>query len=180
MRQESIGDLDVAIDRDSFFRRMIRELAGVLQDVVGEDEARGFVAVVGARIGDTFNETYRKLLGGRQLSRPEVAEALVDLKARIGGEFSVESQSDDEIVFVNSRCPFAESVQNRPALCMMTSNVFGRIAAENLGYARVTVDEAFATGHNRCRVRVGLKQDFGERSETGSREYYRTMTPADN
>ncbi len=180
MRQESIGDLDVAIDRDSFFRRMIRELAGVLQEVVGEDEARGFIAVVGARIGDAFNETYRKVHGGRQLSRPEVAEALVDLKSRIGGGFSVESQSDDEIVLVNSRCPFAESVENRPALCMMTSNVFGRIAAENLGYARVSVDEAFATGHGRCRVRVGMKQVSGGQSEPRAREYYRTINPADD
>lgn len=179
MRQESIGDLDVAIDRDSFFRRMISELAGVLHDVVGEDEARGFIAVVGARIGDAFNDTYRKSVGDRQLSRPEVAEALVDLKTRIGGGFSVESQSDDEIVLVNCRCPFAESVENRPALCMMTSNVFGRIAAENLGYARVSVDEAFATGHNRCRVRVGLKQDLGQQAVTRAREYYRTMTPDD-
>ncbi len=173
-----LSDMDIEIDRDSFFRRMIRDLSGLLQDVVGDDEARGFVAIVGARIGDLFNRTYQEMLGGRQLSRPEVSEALVDLKTRIGGEFSVESQSDDEIVFVNSRCPFAESVENRPSLCMMTSNVFGRIAAENLGYARVSVEEAFATGHARCRVRVSLKQDHGGPVEVDAREYYRTITPA--
>lgn len=160
------------IDRDGFFRRMLRELSGVLQDVVGEDETRGFVAVVGARIGDVFNQRYREAAGDQPLSRTEVADAMVDLKQRIGGGFSVKSQSDDEIVLTNTQCPFAASVEGRPALCMMTSNVFGRIAAENLGYARVHIEEAFAMGHGRCSVRVALK-----RSKAGARpderEYYR-------
>lgn len=177
VEEQKIADLDVGIDRDRFFRRMIRELSGVLQEVVGEDEARGFVSVVGARIGDLFNQTYQEKLGGRALVCPEVADALVDLKARIGGEFSVESQSDDEITFVNTRCPFAESVEGRPSLCMMTSNVFGRIAAQNLGYARVTVKEALATGHSRCLVHVSLKHDDDADGEPGSREYYRAVSP---
>ena len=44
---------------------------------------------------------------------------------------------------------------------MMTSNVFGVIAAENLGYARVVLEETIATGSPGCRVVVHLKPDEG-------------------
>lgn len=174
MRDDDFATIGDQIERDSFFRRMLCELSGVLQDVVGEDETRGFVAVVGARIGDAFNQIYRNAKGDRRLTRPEAADAMVDLKARIGGGFSIESQSDEEIVLVNSQCPFGSAVEGRPALCMMTSNVFGRITAENLGYARVDVEEAFAMGHNRCRVRIALSQKNRDAAGGPGREYYRS------
>ncbi|SDU15823.1 diguanylate cyclase [Stappia sp. ES.058] len=59
----------------------------------------------------------------------------------------VESIDGDEIVLVNSRCPFAEQVKGRPSLCMMTTNVFGRIVATANGYAHVEIVEAIATDH---------------------------------
>ena len=58
-----------------------------------------------------------------------MAAVLVDLKRRIQGDFSIVEQNDERIVFANRLCPFAEKVIGRPAMCMMTSNVFGGIAA---------------------------------------------------
>jgi predicted ArsR family transcriptional regulator len=100
---------------------------------------------------------------------------MVDLKRRIGGDFYVMEQGEDEILLGNRRCPFGDSVRGRPALCMMTSNVFGRIAAENLGYAKVSVEEAFATGEGRCIVRVMLQSSPNCDTLPG-REYYRVGT----
>src|SRR5690606_21333680 len=57
----------------------------------------------------------------------------------------------------NNACPFGSFVEGRPSLCMMTSNVFGSITAENLGYARVEIQEAVALCHPGCRVVVHLK-----------------------
>jgi hypothetical protein len=65
-----------------------------------------------------------------------VADALVDLKRRIGGDFFVIEQGDDKIVLGNRRCPFGEMVEGRASICMMTSNVFGSIIADNLGFAK--------------------------------------------
>ena len=42
---------------------------------------------------------------------------------------------------------------------MMTTNVFGRIASEANGYARVRIDEALALGHRRCHVTVTLTRE---------------------
>jgi predicted ArsR family transcriptional regulator len=166
-----LAGLDVRLERDVFLRSMLRELAGTLQDVVGLDEASGFISVVGQRIGDELNASYRAALGVPSLNREQVADVLVDLKQRINGEFVIVEQNDEKIVYVNTRCPFAEKVIGRPALCMMTSNVFGSIAADNLGYARVVLEETIAQGAAGCRVVVHLSSP--SEHEPAGREYFR-------
>jgi predicted ArsR family transcriptional regulator len=172
MRKNRFDGAEIPLTGDSFVRRLLNELTDVLQDVIGFEEARGFIAIVGARIGDVFNDAYTTAVGRRSLERAEVADAMVDLKRRIGGGFQVAEQSDREILLENSCCPFGPSVRGRPTLCMMTSNVFGRIAAENLGYAKVIIEEAIANGDNRCLVRVVLDSAQGDEI-TGGREYFR-------
>jgi len=166
-----VRDAEVPLERDIFLRTMLRELSGSLQDIVGMDEAAGFVSVVGAAIGDRIDEDYRRALKVERLDRAQVGEVLVDLKRRIEGEFTILEERDDRIVLGNRACPFGELVAGRPSLCMMTSNVFGRIAAENLGYARVNVEEAIALGHPGCRVVIHLVPV--PEPEPGAREYFR-------
>src|SRR5689334_138476 len=106
--EPALRDLAIPLDRDVFLRSLIRELSGALQDVVGLDEAAGFISLVGQRIGDQINESYRSALRVERLSREQVAEVLVDLKRRIQGDFYVIEQTDEKIVLGNRACPFAE------------------------------------------------------------------------
>ena len=164
--------LPVPLERDVFLRTLLRHLAGTLQDVVGLEEASGFVSVVGQKIGDEINNAYTSALAVDRLSREQVADVLVDLKRRIQGDFFIIEEDDDKIVLGNRACPFAEKVVGRPALCMMTSNVFGSIAAENLGYAKVVLEQAIARGDSGCRVVVYLKPSEAAQQATG-REYFK-------
>ncbi len=170
---ESLEKLDVPLERDVFLRTLISELARTLQDVVGEEEASGFVSVVGQRIGDSIDNQYKQALGLPQLSREQVSAVLVDLKRRIQGDFFIIEESDEKIVLGNRACPFAKKVLGRPALCMMTSNVFGSISAQNLGYAKVELQETIATGSNQCRVVVYLKPTAEAEAAVG-REYLKS------
>ncbi|MHC5539001.1 methanogen output domain 1-containing protein [Singulisphaera rosea] len=163
--------LDVPLDRDVFLRTLIRELAGTLQDVVGMEEASGFVSVVGQKVGEQINASYKAALGVSRLDRSQVAAVLVDLKRRIRGDFFIIEEDEEKIVFGNRACPFAEKVVGRPAMCMMTSNVFGGIAAENLGYAKVVLEETIAEGDPGCRVVVYLKPTARADAASG-REYF--------
>jgi len=167
----TIEQLPVPLERDGFLRDLIRELSGTLQDVVGLEEASGFISVVGQRIGDQINESYRQALQLDKLSREQVAEVLVDLKRRIHGSFRIVEINDERIVLTNGNCPFAEKVVGRPAMCMMTSNVFGVIAAENLGYAKVSLEETIARGDPGCRVVVYLRPS-SESATADGREYF--------
>jgi predicted ArsR family transcriptional regulator len=164
--------LEVQLERDVFLRTLIRELAGTLQDVVGLDEASGFVSVVGQRMGQQMGDDYRRALQVDRIPPNQVGRVLVDLKRRINGQFSVVEETDEKIVFANRACPFEEKVVGRPAMCMMTSNVFGSIAASSTGYSKVELKETIAEGHAGCRVVVYLKPTDEAEAARG-REYYR-------
>jgi predicted ArsR family transcriptional regulator len=168
---QSVAGSNVELDRDVFMRTLIRELSGTLQDVVGLEEASGFISVVGQAMGRQIDEAYRAAMGVRRLDRSAVADVLVDLKRRIEGDFFIVEQNDDRIVLGNRACPFAEKVLGRPAMCMMTSNVFGVVAAENLGYARVELHETIALGHGGCSVTVHLREPEDGAPPAG-REYF--------
>ena len=166
-----VSELPLPLERDVFLRNLLRHLAGTLQKVVGLEEASGFISVVGQEMGDEMNESYRAALGVSSLNRGQVAAVLVDLKRRIQGDFSIIEENDEKIVLRNRACPFAEKVVGRPALCMMTSNVFGNIAAQNLGYAKVVIEQAIALGDPGCRVVVYLKPTPEVEAVKG-REYF--------
>lgn len=164
------ASLDVGLERDVFVRSLLRELAGTLQDVVGLEDASGYISVVGTAIGEQIDATYRRAFGIDKLSREQVTDVLVDLKRRIEGDFFVLEETEDRIVFGNRACPFGEMVRDRPSLCMMTSNVFGHIAAQNLGYGAVALEQTIAEGHPGCRVVVYLRAS--DEVPPGAREYF--------
>lgn len=168
----AVEKLDIPLERDVFLRTLIRHLAGTLEQVIGFKEAAGFVSVVGQKIGEEINASYKTALELPSLSREQVADVLVDLKRRIEGDFYIIEQDEEKIVFGNRKCPFGEKVEGRPSMCMMTSNVFGHIAAENLGYGKVVLEKTIAQGDPGCRVVVYLKHT-GEADEAEGREYYR-------
>jgi len=161
---------EVPLARDSFILRLVRELTGVLQDVVGIEDARGFVSVAGIGIGEQIDTAYRRALMVDRLSPGQVSAVLVDLKRRIEGDFYIIEETADRIVLGNRACPFGEQVLGRPSLCMMTSNVFGHVAAQNLGYAAVELAETIAEGAPECRVVVYLRP--ADASGRDVREYF--------
>jgi predicted ArsR family transcriptional regulator len=161
---------DVPLERDVFLRKLLNELSGTLQDVVGLDAAAGYISVVGGAMGRYIDGEYRRALAVDKLSREQVAKVLVDLKQRIKGDFYVIDEDDTRIVLGNRACPFGEYVRDRPSLCMMTSNVFGYIASENLGYARVELEETIAQGHPGCRIVVHLIPT--DQPDSHAREYF--------
>jgi predicted ArsR family transcriptional regulator len=155
--ENQVKSLELPIERDHFLRTMIRELTGTLQDVVGIEQAAGFLNVVGHRTGQQVNEQYQNALQVSNLSRKQVTAVLVDWKRRIQGDFYVIEETDEKIVLGNRRCPFAEQVEGHEAMCVMTSNIFGAIAADNLGYARVELQDTIAKGAQECKIVIYLK-----------------------
>jgi len=169
-----IQTANIPLERDLFLRTLIRELAGTLLDVVGIEEASGFVSVVGQKIGEQIDQQYKAALNLTHLNREQVSQVLVDLKRRINGDFYIIEENEDKIVLGNRVCPFEDKVIGRPAMCMMTSNVFGGIAARNLGYAKVELKETIAQGSSGCTVVVYLRPTEESKAAKG-REYYKSM-----
>jgi predicted ArsR family transcriptional regulator len=165
-----IKNVEFSLNNQGFVKLLLNHLTGSLQDTVGLSEAEGFISLVGSRMGEQLDSEYRDALQVQKLSKSQLSEVLIDLKARLDGKFYVIEESTDKIVFGNTHCPFGNSVFERPSLCMMTSNVFGVIASENLGYAKVSIDESIANNHDHCRVTVYLNPN----EQMNGREYYST------
>ncbi len=111
----AVDQLTLPLERDGFMRNLIRELATVLEEVVGLEEASGFISVVGQRVGLQLEREYRAALGASQLTHEQVAAVLVDLKRRIQGDFFVIAQGHPGcrvIVYVKST-PEAEGRPGR-------------------------------------------------------------------
>ncbi len=165
-----VTEVEIPLERDGFARSLIRELAGTLEEVVGIEDASGYISVVGTAIGEQIDAAYKDALAVDRLSREQVAEVLVDLKKRIQGDFFIIEETEDKLVLGNRVCPFGDKVLDRPSLCMMTSNVFGHIAGQNLGYAAVDLEETIAQGHSGCRVVVYLRPN--DSIPASAREYF--------
>lgn len=140
--------------RESFLRALVVELAQSVEELQGPAVAEAAIAQVGIDIGSRMEQEYRSAKGveGR-MSTTQLADCLVRLKHAIEGGFYVVEASAGRIVLGNTRCPFGDVVRNAPALCRMTSSVFGGIAAhQHPDGSSVFLEERIAIGDPGCRV----------------------------
>lgn len=161
-RENALPDLDEAgpdgFPKEAFLRALVVQLAQTVESAGGPSAAEAAVAQVGADVGGQMEAEYRATRGiAGRLTPQQLAECYVRLKHAIDGEFYVIEASEDCIVLGNRRCPFGDAVHRAPALCRMTSSVFGGIAARNCDHeARVVLEERIAIGDPQCRVSVYL------------------------
>ncbi|HEX2029899.1 MAG TPA: methanogen output domain 1-containing protein [Actinomycetota bacterium] len=157
---------DGTFGRESFLRALVVQLAQTVEREQGPQAAEAVVAQVGVDVGSRMEDRFREVEGitGR-LTPEQMGELYVRLKRAIEGDFYVIEASDDRIVLGNRRCPFGEAVKRSPALCRMTSSVFGGIAARNRGASAVRLEERIAVGDPGCRVVVWLGDAARQRGE---------------
>lgn len=162
-RRGALPDLEEAapqggFEREPFLRALVVQLAQAVEEEHGPNAAEAAIAQVGTDVGGQMEAEYR---AAREvvdrLSPEQIAECLVRLKHAIDGDFYVIELTDERIVLGNNKCPFGDVVQRAPALCRMTSSVFGGIAARNADDgAAVVLEERIAVGDPGCRVTVFL------------------------
>ena len=163
--------------REAFLRALVVQLAHTVAEQAGPDAAERAVAQVGTDVGSQMELEYRLASGALgRLSPEQLADCFVRLKHAIDGGFSVVEVTPTTIVLENVRCPFGDVVRLAPALCRMTSSVFGGIAARNVDHgATVRLEERIAVGDAGCRVVIELDPTSGsDQSSIGHQ--YRTPT----
>lgn len=166
----NISTLDIDFDHRGLVNTLVADMAELLETIAGTEDACAYVSSIAARLGAGIERQYKAALGVQHLSRDQLIAILIDLKNRAGGAFSIIEQDEDRVVFGNCACPLGQAAANRPSLCMLTSNIFGRMTANAVGYAAVDLEETIAKGAAGCRVVLHLK-----RTELGpdTREYFR-------
>lgn len=141
----------------------------------GKDQVR-HIEQLGLGASGCFEEAYRKsnALEG-PLDHETYADLIVEIKNRIGGNFS-RATSEPGVVRVSStRCPFGDGVKNTPSLCQMTSSVFGGIAARNFGFAKVVLHQRIACDDPTCEVSVVTDPAIADRYHGDEYRYQNGM-----
>ena len=167
---------DGGFDREAFLRALVVHLSQAVSHSGGPLLEEEVVAEVGLTVGGQMEAEYRAARNIVDRLTPEqLADCFVRLKHAIDGRFFVIEITEDRIVLGNERCPFGNAVRKAPALCRMTSGVFGGIAARNHDVgASVVLEERIAVGDPGCRVVIHL----GEPPEGVRRFAHRYRTPA--
>jgi anti-sigma regulatory factor (Ser/Thr protein kinase) len=168
--------------KEPFLRALVVQMAQTVERDSGPSAAEAVVAQVGTDVGGQMEAEYRAATDVTSRLTPEqIAECYVRLKAAIDGGFHVEEANEKRIVLVNDRCPFGEVVRRAPALCRMTSSVFGGIAARNTDDgALVVLEERIAVGDPGCRVVVWLDPGEADLDPDGRHPHgHRYLTPSD-
>jgi anti-sigma regulatory factor (Ser/Thr protein kinase) len=149
---------DRGFGKEPFLRALVVQLAQTVAEQQGPDAAERVVAQVGTDVGGQMELEYRAATGATGPLAPDLlAACFVRLKHAIDGGFFIVEISDNVIVLENDRCPFGDAVRLAPALCRMTSSVFGGIAARSARRdATVRLEERIAIGDTRCRVVIEL------------------------
>jgi len=121
----------------------------------GKTNDRNYIELLGLTASGCFETAYREnLREDEPLDHDKYANMIVEIKNKIGGNFSRGSSEPGMVRVVNTRCPFGDAVMQAPELCKMTSSLFGGIAARNFGYAKVILDKRIALGDGECEARI--------------------------
>jgi anti-sigma regulatory factor (Ser/Thr protein kinase) len=144
--------------KESFLRALVVQLSQAIESTHGPDAAEAAVAQVGTDVSWQMEAEFRQAeqVVGR-MTPEQLGRCFVRLKHAIDGGFTVVEATPQRIVLENTDCPFGRSVLRAPALCRMTSSVFGGIAARNSSHpVSVLLEERIAVGDPACRVVVSL------------------------
>ncbi|WP_349407396.1 methanogen output domain 1-containing protein [Pseudalkalibacillus sp. SCS-8] len=137
-----------------FLSKLITQYAHLHGRTVGK-HAEEYIKQIGIKTGEWIESFYS---GQDEVwSVDRYAEVIVDLKNSIGGHFQIDEVHDDHVIVKAKDCPFGEVVKDAPHLCMMTSSVFGGIAARRFGFGKVNLRKRIATGDSGCEVAIYFK-----------------------
>ncbi len=175
----------IDLNRDAFMRQLIVALSHLNEHTTGSESAGMYIKSIGLSMGAAIEYEYKKFWGiDRPFTVDEYAHVIVDLKQHIHGNFFLIYKDEEKVIVKTTSCPFDEIVRESPALCFMTSSVFGGIAARNFGYAKSVLHKRIALGDTinvdgenvpGCHVTVYL-QETEEAKAARGQEYTLNMS----
>ncbi|UZJ77604.1 methanogen output domain 1-containing protein [Fictibacillus sp. KU28468] len=142
---------DQGLNRHFFLAKLITQYAYLHRKTVGP-AAEEYIRQIGIRTGEWIESFYNE--NSAPWSIDQYANVIIDIKNRIGGHFEIVKVEKNCVVVKANSCPFGSVVRDAPHLCMMTSSVFGGIAARKFGYGKVSLRKRIALGESNCEVAI--------------------------
>ncbi|MBW2980078.1 HTH domain-containing protein [Candidatus Woesearchaeota archaeon] len=148
----------VDLNKENFLNKLVIQIAANSDD-------KKAIKSAASKMADHIVELYKGYYGIDKLNFDQVVEAIEDAQEKIGGKAEVIEKADKHLTLKCTKCPFGDNVKLCRHLCYVTSNILGKLASKNLGYAKVNIKKAIAQGADHCLVEVYLKEGKEEGKE---------------
>lgn len=114
---------------------------------------------IGITLGRQASEQYRLVNGvSYPFSRKDYAHCLLSLKELWGWECVMLDESANSLSLRIPSCPFGSSAARGSELCELDSAMYGGIAAEQFGYAKVCLKRGCGTLPQNCLVTIHIRK----------------------
>ncbi|MCA8882185.1 MAG: methanogen output domain 1-containing protein [Rhodobacteraceae bacterium] len=143
-------------DRSDFAISLLANLSDMFVAMDSVSATEDAIAYAGRLFARELTERLMEQNGDEPLDHKDLAEAMVEMKRRIGGEFDIVSADPEKIVLRARVCPFGKRVVGRPQLCTMTKQVFAQMAEDHVGHGQVDIPKSIARGDRACEVVINL------------------------
>ncbi len=142
------------INKEKFLENVVLDIVENLD----KGDPKAIIHEVSIKIAKQIEQIYKQFYNVQKLSVDQIADAIIDVETKIGGEFKVVEKRSDKIILRVDKCPFTAKVKQAPLLCTFTSNIIGTIAANNSGYSKVHLRRTIAGGDQGCYIVAYLKK----------------------
>ncbi len=126
--------IPVNLSKEGFLSKIMADITANMP----ENELKAFCEKAGISLGEDINQMYLSFNGVEKMSFDQISNAYIDIGKKLGGVFKTKVTSEKISVEI-VKSPFEQS--NAKAMNRILSVVFAKIAASNLGYAKVVVLE---------------------------------------
>lgn len=114
---------------------------------------------IGVQLGRQVCERYRLVHG---LSRPlsskrEYGRCLQSLEESLGWPCRATEEAADWVRFEIAQCPFGSGASSATDFCRLTSGLFGGVAADQFGYAKVCLQRGQGIPPRNCCITVYIR-----------------------
>ncbi len=137
-------------------------LRGILDSVgavLHPSALRQALRQIGIKLGRQASEQYRLVNGvSDPLSRQDYARCLLSLKDIWGWDCVMLDERANSLSLRIPHCPFGSSAASGSELCGLESAVFGGIAADQFGYAKVCLNRGCGTPPQNCLVTIHIRK----------------------
>ncbi len=139
--------------------RFLNEMLTGICENINPSQLKDAIDKSAVKIGKEISDTYRRFHNTVKLTKSQLIDSIIDSMNKLGAQFSLVREDETEIVFRNTKCVFGDKVKDCPMLCATTSNVIGKMVAENLGYCKLQFKRTIANGSNDDILQILLKHD---------------------
>lgn len=170
---KSLSEQAITMNRVEVLRVMFTDLAALLNDIVGTDNAESIICTV----GEKFGAKLAAAAIGQPVPAAGIHRALAiiqNLTESCGGLVSVRSLSENKLVLRFDVLPFADEQGGHAseALSVAMISAVGRVVADQTGYARLTIKAGRRTAANSDELLLPVFLTVRDFVRSSEREYF--------